>query len=90
MTGYPSMKLSLLYFANLGEALNTPQEALELADNTLSVSELIERLSERGDQWQSLLSHPSTRCAVNQTLAEPSTQLNDGDEIAFFPPVTGG
>lgn len=84
------MKIKILYFANLASELNCEDESLSLDASVSTVSSLIDMLSTRGENWQRLLNQSSTRCAVNQSLANHSTVLNDGDELAFFPPVTGG
>ncbi|MNJ80203.1 Molybdopterin synthase sulfur carrier subunit [compost metagenome] len=47
-------------------------------------------LCERGDKWALALESGKLLVAVNQTLVPLDTLLNDGDEVAFFPPVTGG
>lgn len=81
--------LKLLYFAGLRELLNTQQEVIEYHSNE-TVKNLIERLSnERGQHWQ-VLFDPTTKVAVNHQMVEVDKVLGDGDEVAFFPPVTGG
>ncbi len=83
------MKLNILYFASLREQLGQAQETLET--DAESVEILLQELCERGPQWQqTLCDNPHLQVAVNQTVAERHTQLKDGDEVAFFPPVTGG
>ncbi len=82
--------INILYFAAL-------REALGLADETLSSSHfktvncLINKLAERGEMWTTVLQHNNNlQIAVNQTISDRNTELKSGDEIAFFPPVTGG
>lgn len=82
--------LDIFYFASFREALGQSQEQLPLASYK-TVACLLEDLATRGDAWQVALSaNPNLQIAVNQTIADRSTQLNAGDEVAFFPPVTGG
>ena len=83
------MKIQIRYFASLREALGA-QETLELP-GPLSVAELRDQLVERGGRHAELLggSRP-VRCALNQTLADDQAMVEDGAEVAFFPPVTGG
>ncbi len=55
------------------------------------MSTLRELLRARGSAWTQELAADRAVCiAVNQEMAEPETVLRDGDEVAFFPPVTGG
>ena len=58
-------------------------------DGPIQVTHLISQLSATSEKWADALSG-QVLIAVNQTLCGPSQTLNDGDEVAFFPPVTGG
>ena len=83
------MKIKVLYFAGLREQLGTSGEDLELSMTT--VAGLRSLLMARGGAWQSALAQGrALRVAVNQEIAQPTTPVRPGDEIAFFPPVTGG
>jgi len=83
------MKIKVLYFAGLREQLGTSGEDLELSMTT--VAGLRSLLMARGGAWQSALAQGrALRVAVNQEMAQPTTPVRPGDEIAFFPPVTGG
>lgn len=79
--------IRVLYFARLREALGCAEETL--AQTPEHVAALLQFLQARDQHWQLALSN-NVLCAVNQTLARPDTLLHDGDEVAFFPPVTGG
>lgn len=85
------MKVKLLYFASLRERFGTGEETLELPGDQSRVAALIDTLRGRGGAWAELLAtdHPY-RVAVNQQLAGLVSPLRDGDEVAIFPPVTGG
>ena len=84
------MTIRILYFAALREALGTGSEELSLAGAVTTVAALRSQLLARGGAWQALGEGRSLRVAVNQRMAEPVSPVRDGDEVAFFPPVTGG
>ena len=81
--------IRVLYFASLRERLGSDGEAV--TDQPASVAGLREMLAARGGDWQQAFSGDQrVLAAVNQEMADDSTVLKDGDEVAFFPPVTGG
>jgi molybdopterin synthase sulfur carrier subunit len=83
--------VTILYFARLKEALGTGREELALPQGVANLGGLRESLAGRGGAWARELSESkSIKAAVNQEIARPDTPLRDGDEVAFFPPVTGG
>lgn len=83
--------LNLLYFARLREVLGRETERIELPADVSTVAGLAAWLRTRGDAWERELAPGKTwRAAVNQDMAQPDTPVRDGDEVAFFPPVTGG
>jgi molybdopterin synthase sulfur carrier subunit len=84
------MMVRILYFAGLREAVGRSAEELALAPKMATVADLRTHLLRRGGEWEALAQGRSLRVAVNQRMAEPHTAIRDGDEIAFFPPVTGG
>jgi len=84
------MHIHLLYFAGLREALGIATEELELPAGVATVAALREFLAERGVPWTTLATTKNLRAAVNQEMAGPDAPLQAGDEVAFFPPVTGG
>lgn len=85
------MHIRVLYFARLRETLGLDRETLSLDGETADLDDLLARLRARGGAWADALAPGRTfRIAVNQDLAEAGTRLRDGDEVALFPPVTGG
>ncbi len=85
------MKLQLVYFARVREQLDLDAEVLQCPAELCRVDQLIDYLvAERGERWQTVLKAPNLLVAVNQEMVSLSTSLADGDEVAFFPPVTGG
>ena len=81
----------ILYFASLAEALGTQGEQVELAADCRTVTDLVETLRARGEPFAGAFDG-STRIlvAINQEMSDPTAAIAPGDEIAFFPPVTGG
>ncbi len=83
--------VKVLYFARLREALGKAEEELVLPEGVSTVGQLAEFLKQRGSTWAAELgSGRAVRVAVNQDMADPDTAIKGGEEIAFFPPVTGG
>jgi molybdopterin synthase sulfur carrier subunit len=77
------------YFARYREALGISGEQLSWVSELACVDDLRLRLLARGGVW-ALLAEPNLMCARNQELCSLSEPLADGDEVAFFPTVTGG
>ncbi|QWE21050.1 molybdopterin converting factor subunit 1 [Polynucleobacter sp. AP-Kolm-20A-A1] len=85
------MKLELRFFASLREALGVSQESVSTPDSVKTIAELRAYLVQRGNPWSEVLADGKVlRCALNQHMVDASTALQDGAEVAFFPPVTGG
>jgi molybdopterin synthase sulfur carrier subunit len=85
------MEINLRFFASVREALGTSQEKLVLPPSVKTVGQVRELLIERGGVWSQTLAHDrALRMAFNHVMCEPDTEIRDGVEVAFFPPVTGG
>ena len=83
--------IRILYFARLREQLGTAGEELPAADGSTSVADLAAKLRRRGGPWaEAFAPNQPVLAAVNQELARGEAPVADGDEVAFFPPVTGG
>jgi len=82
--------INILYFARLREQLETESEQLELTAEIANIASLANQLRSRGGIWEEAFGGPTMMSAVNQEVANPTTSIKDGDEVAFFPPVTGG
>ena len=83
--------VTVLYFARLKDTLGTAREELALPPGVRDLAALRNALVGRGGAWAQELAGPrQIRAAVNQEMANPDTPISDGDEVAFFPPVTGG
>ena len=85
------VSVKLVYLARLREALGVAAEDAALPAGTRDVAGVVRWLSARGGAWATeLAAGRAFRVAVNQQMATPATAVRDGDEIAIFPPVTGG
>lgn len=85
------MKLTVLYFARLREAVERDREVVDVPAAVTTVAELRSWLAARGEPWASAFAEVKRiRAAVDQAMAQESTGLREGAEVAFFPPVTGG
>jgi molybdopterin synthase sulfur carrier subunit len=85
------VKIRLLFFASLRERLGAVSEELELPANVKTVATLREHLHSRGGPWAEVFApNRNVRAAVNQDMVQPAAAIKGGDEVAFFPPVTGG
>lgn len=80
--------IDIHFFAQLREQLDCAYIRIEYSGQR-TIGDIKKNLSEQGQNWQALDSD-NILMAVNQTLCEESQAIQDGDEIAFFPPVTGG
>ena len=85
------MKVKVLFFAGLREQLGTAVEEMELPPGVSTVGGLRAHLRARGGAYEKAFAERAlVRIAVNQDMAEASARIQAGDEVAFFPPVTGG
>ncbi|MCD2513559.1 molybdopterin converting factor subunit 1 [Comamonas endophytica] len=83
------MNINVRYFASIREALGTGSESCSTTASTLGA--LRDELIARGGAYaQALARGKAVRMAHNQLLSDESAALAQGDEVAFFPPVTGG
>jgi molybdopterin synthase sulfur carrier subunit len=85
------VKVKVLFFAALREQLGTSAEEIQLPAAVSTVAGLRSHLMARGGAWESAFADKKlVRVAVNQDMVSPTARIKAGDEVAFFPPVTGG
>jgi len=85
------VRIRILYFASLREQLGRGTEELDVPGDVTTLGELRAHLATRGSVWAAALAgNRSIRMARNQDMAAPESPISAGDEVAFFPPVTGG
>ena len=83
--------VNILYFAWMKERMDRAEETLALPQGVTTIATLSAHLRARDPNGARAFAEPALiRAAVNQDFATPDTPIKDGDEIAFFPPVTGG
>ncbi len=82
--------ITVLFFARVRDELGLAELTVELPDHVHNLSQFTESLIAANPAFKSVLSQPSILVAVNQEMASATTTVEDGDEIAYFPPVTGG
>lgn len=82
--------MNILFFASLRERLNTEQESWTELNDITTTRQLLEHLMARGEPWASALDNPQLIISVNQEVSDLNSPIKLGDEVAFFPPVTGG
>ena len=83
--------IKVLYFASIREQLNCSEETIEASDNTKTISHMKDLLGSRDDLWSKIFTdNNKLLSSVNQVIAKDNQTVNDGDEVAFFPQVTGG
>lgn len=82
--------IKILVFASLREQLGCNELILKEGEYPSSLFALKEQLADQDDQWREVMTSNRTLVALNQSMIRQDVTLHPGDEVAFFPPVTGG
>lgn len=82
--------INVLFFAQVRELLGESTVAVEASASTSTAEGLRAQLAAKDEKWGKILASDKLLVAVNQTISGWDTPVQDGDEVAFFPPVTGG
>ena len=82
--------ITVLFFAQVRELLGTSKAEISPSLNLTDAESLRLHLSKSNERWTKVLQSDKLLVAVNQELCAWDTLVSDGDEVAFFPPVTGG
>ncbi|QFU24971.1 molybdopterin synthase sulfur carrier subunit [Shewanella eurypsychrophilus] len=82
--------INVLFFAQVRELLGESTVAVEASASTSTAEGLRAQLAAKDEKWGKILASDKLLVAVNQTISGWDTPIQDGDEVAFFPPVTGG
>ncbi len=81
--------IKVVFFAALREQLDC-HELTIVNENLTTVAELKAELASKNEQWQKVFTTGSLLSAVNHDMVDGAQTITSGDEVAFFPPVTGG
>jgi len=82
--------LTIVFFAQTREIIDQGSLSLEFSPALSDLETLRQQLAQRGNKWDLALQRDKLLVAVNQEMSPWDTIIKDGDEVAFFPPVTGG
>lgn len=82
--------MNILFFASLREQLNCEGEQWQSLDGAKNAGEIKQKLQDRGEPWATALASERLIISINQEVADATSPIAIGDELAFFPPVTGG
>lgn len=82
--------MKVLFFGSLREQLGTGELNTTLPSGVETIGQLLQNLQSQGDEWKLALGTGNVLFAVNQDMVDKSTTISDSDEVALFPPVTGG
>tara|TARA_R110001592_G_scaffold321037_1_gene599410 strand:+ start:150708 stop:150956 length:249 start_codon:yes stop_codon:yes gene_type:complete len=82
--------MKVLFFGSLREQLGMGELSTALPDGVETVGQLLANLQTQGDEWKLALGAGNVLFAVNQDMVDEHTVISDRDEVALFPPVTGG
>lgn len=82
--------INVLFFAQVRELLGTAKLSVEASEQTQTAEALRVMLAVTDEKWAKVLTSDKLLVAVNQTMSQWDAPIKDGDEVAFFPPVTGG
>ncbi len=80
---------TVLFFAQLKEDLNCEKLDVQV-NHSMSIAELKLQLSDKGENWHQAFSKPNLMAAINHEMVNEQAIVHSNDEVAFFPPVTGG
>ncbi|PCI52674.1 MAG: molybdopterin converting factor subunit 1 [Gammaproteobacteria bacterium] len=81
--------IKVVFFAALREQLDCSELMLN-SKNISTIADLKRQLASKSEQWQALFSNTLLLSAVNHDMVNSEQKIKSGDEVAFFPPVTGG
>jgi len=81
--------IKIVFFAALREQLECAELSIP-ANEVSSVADIKTKLASKNEHWQQVFSNSALLSAINHDMVQKDAQVKSGDEVAFFPPVTGG
>ena len=81
------LQVKLVYFASVREAMGTSSEQVTIPENIKTIAQLKHMLAQKNNKFKQI---SQVLAAVNQTIVKEDALINNNDEVALFPPVTGG
>jgi len=81
--------IKIVFFAALREQLNCAELSIP-ANEVSSIADIKTKLADKNEHWQQVFSNGALLCALNHDMVQADAEVKSGDEVAFFPPVTGG
>lgn len=83
--------MKILYFSWIKDKLGKSQEMVQIDNNIKNVENLIEFLKNKNEDYMKVFNDTSSiKVSINMEIASMNDNINDEDEVAFFPPMTGG
>lgn len=82
--------VKVLFFAQLKDVVGVGEALISLSTESISIHQLVKQICESNQVELGSLLNPNIKFALNQQIVDQQAMLNDGDELALFPPVTGG
>jgi len=83
--------MQIKYFSWVKDQIGEESENITITENIITVKDLINYLKKKNDKYAKAFADDSViRCAVNMEVTDLNHKISDNDEIAFFPPMTGG
>ena len=82
--------MKILYFANIRQTIGIIEEQIDI-DETYTVEEIIKILVKKNEKYKNAFSNiDNIKCSINLNYVKLNAKVKNTDELAFFPPVTGG